>query len=118
MSSMWNSISSGTTPGVKRIEAAYSRAGATSHHTPGSASKLGSQDQMPAHGAHQGVGSAQFADGIADQRTQVNIILPFQLVSFFVFVFSPLLTDVVQPSMVGKVFDNLLNGTDHTGGKK
>jgi len=34
------------TPGVKNIQAAYSRAGATNHHTPGAASKLGSQEQF------------------------------------------------------------------------
>jgi hypothetical protein len=33
------------TPGVKSIQAAYSRAGATDHHTPGAASKLGSEEQ-------------------------------------------------------------------------
>jgi hypothetical protein len=34
------------TPGVKNIRAAYSRAGATNYHTPGAASKLGSQEQQ------------------------------------------------------------------------
>jgi len=60
------------TPGVKNIEAAYSRAGASNHHTPGSASKLGSQDQQGAS-AHQGVGSQRFADEISDQRSEVKV---------------------------------------------
>lgn len=38
------------TPGVKNVQAAYSRAGGTNHHTPGSASKLGSQEQ---HGRNE-----------------------------------------------------------------
>jgi len=62
------------TPGVKNIEAAYSRAGATNHHTPGSASKLGSQDQEGAS-EHQGVGSSKFSDGIGDQRAEVGVVL-------------------------------------------
>ena len=33
------------TPGVKNIQAAYVRAGATHNHTPGHASTLGSQEQ-------------------------------------------------------------------------
>jgi hypothetical protein len=33
------------TPGVKNIQAAYIRAGATHDHTPGSAGRLGSQEQ-------------------------------------------------------------------------
>lgn len=61
---------SGKTPGVRNIEAAYSRAGASNHHTPGSATKLGSQDQVGASEA-QGVGSQKFADGISDQRQEV-----------------------------------------------
>jgi len=59
------------TPGVRNIEAAYSRAGASNHHTPGSASKLGSQDQQGAS-AYQGVGSQRFADGISNQRSEVR----------------------------------------------
>jgi len=62
------------TPGVKNIEAAYSRAGATNHHTPGSASKLGSQDQEGAS-EHQGVGSSKFSDAIGDQRAEVGAVL-------------------------------------------
>jgi hypothetical protein len=38
------------TPGVKNTQAAYSRAGATNHHTPGAALKLGSQEQ---HGRNE-----------------------------------------------------------------
>ncbi|TVY86782.1 hypothetical protein LAWI1_G003290 [Lachnellula willkommii] len=76
---------SGKTPGVKNIEAAYSRAGASNHHTPGSASKLGSQEQAGAS-AQQGVGSKKFKDEISDQRQ--------------------------EPSVVGKMFNNLMNGTD------
>jgi len=78
---------SGKTAGVKGIEAAYSRAGATAHHTPGSASYLGSQNQKGASEA-QGVGSQKFADGISDQRQ--------------------------EPSAVGKLFNNMINGTDST----
>ncbi|EKD19304.1 uncharacterized protein L3040_009255 [Drepanopeziza brunnea f. sp. 'multigermtubi'] len=78
------------TPGVKNIEAAYSRAGATNHHTPGVASKLGSQAQESGagNGEHQGVGSQKFQDGISDQRQ--------------------------EPSTIGKVFNNMINGTDRT----
>ncbi|KAI9053645.1 hypothetical protein LZ554_002599 [Drepanopeziza brunnea f. sp. 'monogermtubi'] len=78
------------TPGVKNIEAAYSRAGATNHHTPGVASKLGSQSQESgaANGEHQGVGSQKFRDGISDQRQ--------------------------EPSAIGKMFNHMINGTDHT----
>lgn len=61
---------SGKTPGVRNIEAAYSRAGASNHHTPGSATKLGSQEQFGANEG-QGVGSQRFADGISDQRQEV-----------------------------------------------
>jgi hypothetical protein len=57
--------------GVENIEKAYSRAGASNHHTPGSASRLGSQDQDGAVHEHQGVGSAKFADDISDQRSEV-----------------------------------------------
>jgi len=78
---------SGRTQGVKNIEAAYSRAGATNHHTPGYASKLGSQDQTGGSEA-RGVGSKHFADNISDQRA--------------------------EPSAVGKMFNNIINGTDNT----
>jgi len=72
---------------VQGIEAAFSRAGATNNHTPGYASKLGSQDQ-PTGDEHQGVGSSKFADGISDQRA--------------------------EPTAIGKMFNNLINGTDKT----
>ncbi|TVY25004.1 hypothetical protein LHYA1_G005146, partial [Lachnellula hyalina] len=88
-SSNLGDLISGTTPGVKSIEAAYSRAGASVHHTPGSASKLGSQEQADASAsAHQGVGSAKFKDSISDQRQ--------------------------EPSVVGKMVNNLMNGTGST----
>jgi hypothetical protein len=58
--------------GVANIEKAYSRAGASNHHTPGSASKLGSQDQGGNVHEHQGVGSAKFAEGFSDQRREVG----------------------------------------------
>jgi hypothetical protein len=61
---------SGKTPAVRNIEKAYSRAGASNHHTPGAATKLGSQDQTETS-EHQGVGSAKFAEGISDQRAEV-----------------------------------------------
>jgi hypothetical protein len=64
-------IMSGKTWGVQNIENAYSRAGASNHHTPGSASALGSQNQQGAVHEHQGVGSAKFAEGISDQRSEV-----------------------------------------------
>ena len=57
--------------GVQNIEKAYSRAGASNHHTPGSASKLGSQDQGGNVHEHQGVGSDKFAAGVSDQRSEV-----------------------------------------------
>ena len=69
-SSILGSLLSGKTPAVANIEAAYSRAGATNNHTPGSASKLGSQGQKGA-GEHQGVGSAKFSEKISDQRQEV-----------------------------------------------
>lgn len=59
------------TPGVKNIEAAYSRAGATNHHTPGSASQLGNQSQVGANEG-KGVGSQHFTDKISDQRQEVG----------------------------------------------
>lgn len=62
---------SGKTQGVKNIEMAYTRAGASNNQTPGSASKLGSQDQE-CGSAHQGVGSSNFSDNISDQRTEVS----------------------------------------------
>ncbi|KAF7893097.1 uncharacterized protein EAF02_000635 [Botrytis sinoallii] len=74
------------TPGVQNIEAAYSRAGASNNHTPGYASTLGSQSQKPGSEMAQGVGSEKFSEGISDQR--------------------------VEPSAVGKLFNNLINGTD------
>jgi hypothetical protein len=58
--------------GVQNIEKAYSRAGASNHQTPGCASRLGSQDQAGGGHAHQGVGSAKFADSISDQRREVG----------------------------------------------
>ncbi|PBP22627.1 hypothetical protein BUE80_DR006633 [Diplocarpon rosae] len=54
------------TPGVKNIEAAYTRAGAASNHTPGAASTLGSQEQ--------GVGSSKVSEGSSDQRQEPSII--------------------------------------------
>lgn len=68
--SVLGGLLSGKTPGVRNIEAAYSRAGASNHHTPGSATKLGSQDQVGTSEA-QGVGSQKFADEISDQRREV-----------------------------------------------
>ncbi|KAL2064916.1 hypothetical protein VTL71DRAFT_4056 [Oculimacula yallundae] len=79
---------SGKTPGVKNIEAAYSRAGASNHHTPGAATSLGSQDQTPRTQDVQGVGSAKFKDAISDQRQ--------------------------EPTIIGKMFNNMINGTDQT----
>jgi hypothetical protein len=58
--------------GVQNIEKAYSRAGACNHQTPGSASRLGSQDQGGNVHEHQGVGSAKFAEGFSDQRRDVG----------------------------------------------
>jgi len=78
-------ILSGKTWGVQNVEAAYSRAGASNHHTPGYASKLGSQEQ-PTDG--QGVGSDNFKGKFSDQRQ--------------------------EPSVIGKVFNNMINGTDST----
>ncbi len=77
-SSFLGDLLSGKTQGVKNIEAAYSRAGASKHHTPGYASKLGSQQQQP-HGSdqEQGLGSKSFKEGFQDQRTEVcNASLP------------------------------------------
>lgn len=60
--------------GVENIEKAYSRAGASNHHTPGSASQLGSQNQGGDVHEHQGVGSVKFAEGISDQRQEVGCL--------------------------------------------
>lgn len=60
----------GKTPAVKGVEAAYSRAGANNNHTPGYASKLGSQDQTGGS-ADAGVGSSSFADNLGDQKQEV-----------------------------------------------
>ncbi|CZT47405.1 uncharacterized protein RSE6_07961 [Rhynchosporium secalis] len=79
---------SGKTPGVKNIEAAYSRAGASNHHTPGAATRLGSQDQASGAQEAQGVGSEKFKDGFSDQRQ--------------------------EPTAIGKMFNNMINGTDKT----
>jgi hypothetical protein len=68
--SFLSNLLSGKTPAVRNIEKAYSRAGASNHHTPGAATKLGSQDQT-GKSEHQGVGSAKFAEGISDQRAEV-----------------------------------------------
>jgi hypothetical protein len=64
----------GKTPGVRGIEKAYSRAGAGNNHTPGLASKLGSQEQM-SKSEGQGVGSNKFKEGISDQRREVCRLL-------------------------------------------
>ncbi|KAH7364420.1 hypothetical protein BKA65DRAFT_546301 [Rhexocercosporidium sp. MPI-PUGE-AT-0058] len=86
--SFLSDLVSGKTPGVKNIEAAYSRAGASNHHTPGAATRLGSQDQTPGAQSHQGVGSEKFREGISEQRQ--------------------------EPSIIGKMFNNIMNGTDRT----
>ena len=66
-----SNLLAGKTQGVRNIEAAYSRAGASNDQTPGSASRLGSQQQEGGSG-HQGVGSSKFADDISDQRKEVS----------------------------------------------
>lgn len=70
-STFLGNLLSGKTPAVANIEAAYSRAGATNHHTPGHASALGSQSQDSVSSG-QGVGSEKFRDGIQDQREEVS----------------------------------------------
>lgn len=62
----------GKTPGVSNIEAAYTRAGASNHNTPGYASKLGSQEQNSGGTKNQGVGTDKFAESISDQRREVG----------------------------------------------
>jgi len=86
---LFASIANIKTPGVKNIEAAYSRAGGANNHLPGSATKLGSQDQKGNTAEEQGVGSQKFTDGFSDQRRE-------------------------EPSVVGKMFNNMINGTDKT----
>lgn len=44
---------SGKTSGVQGIEAAYNRAGASDHHTPGYAGQLGSKGSTPTSGGSQ-----------------------------------------------------------------
>jgi len=87
-SSLSDLLPSFKTPGVNNIEAAYSRAGASKTHTPGAASQLGSQDQKGGSAEQQGVGSEKFREGVSDQRA--------------------------EPSAVGKMFNNLINGTDQS----
>ena len=70
--SFLSNLVSGKTPGVRNIEAAYSRAGASNNHTPGVASQLGSQDQKSGATEHQGVGSDKFRERISDQRQEVR----------------------------------------------
>jgi len=77
------SFISSKTPGVKNIEAAYRRGGASSNHTPGHGSALKEGEEQ-----QQGVGSKKFEREIGDQRQ--------------------------EPSMIGKMFNNMINGTDHT----
>lgn len=82
---MLGNLLSGKTPGVSNIEAAYSRAGATANHTPGSATKLGSQEQHGADQEAQGVGSDNFKERISDQRQEVCFFLSINA-SYSVFV--------------------------------
>lgn len=60
---------SGKTWGVQNIEAAYSRAGGATNHTPGYASKLGSQEQP------KGVDSKTSSDAVTSQKEEVGPIL-------------------------------------------
>lgn len=64
-------LSNFKTTGVKNIEAAYTRAGATNNHTPGHASQLGSQDQTTGAKHEQGIGSQSFSNGFSDQKAEV-----------------------------------------------
>lgn len=64
-------VSNMKTPGVKNIEAAWSRAGASNNHTPAAATKLGSQDQLGASES-AGLGSKEFSAKIGDQRSEVS----------------------------------------------
>lgn len=68
--SFLGSLLDGKTPAVKNMEAAWSRAGAGNNHTPGHASKLGSQDQPQG-----GIAGKEFQENISDQRTEVSDVL-------------------------------------------
>ena len=70
--SFLGNLLSGKTPAVKNMEAAWTRAGAGNNHTPGHASKLGSQEQPEKNG--NGVGSKEFQDKIGDQRVEVSFL--------------------------------------------
>lgn len=72
--SFLGSLLSGKTPAVKNMEAAWTRAGAGNNHTPGSASKLGSQEQP--ENKSSGVGGKDFKDNISDQRVEVGFLFP------------------------------------------
>merc|ERR1711939_901622 len=109
--SFLSNLVSGKTPAVKNIEAAYSRAGATNNHTPGAASQLGSQDQKSGASEHQGVGSAKFKEGISDQRQEVRA--SFSADVCFLMRIS-VADGMLQPSIIGKMFNNVMNGTDST----
>ncbi|PQE19977.1 hypothetical protein CJF31_00006547 [Rutstroemia sp. NJR-2017a BVV2] len=65
---------SGTTIGVQNIEAAYARAGASAHHTPGAASKLGTQNQQ---GVNEGKGVSNPKNGADGKPQEVSSMLPF-----------------------------------------
>ncbi|PQE20849.1 hypothetical protein CJF30_00002161 [Rutstroemia sp. NJR-2017a BBW] len=65
---------SGSTIGVQNIEAAYSRAGASAHHTPGAASKLGTQNQQ---GVNEGKGVSNPKNGADGRPQEVSSILSF-----------------------------------------
>jgi hypothetical protein len=64
---------SGTTFGVQNIEAAYSRAGGSAHHTPGAATKLGSMNQQ---GVNEGKGVSNPKNGADGKPQEVSSILP------------------------------------------
>jgi len=79
-------MSFGNTGGVKGIEQAYSRAGGSTHHTPGAATKLGSQEQ---DGANE-------KNGFRSGKSMA--VAPPES----------------EPSMLGKLANKMLNGTDES----
>jgi len=70
------------TGGTKVVDEAFTKAGGSTHHTPGAASKLGSQEQ---DGANEGHGLSGKAMRTADPND--------------------------EPSLIGKMANQLMNGS-------
>ncbi|MCJ1376662.1 hypothetical protein MMC20_007906 [Loxospora ochrophaea] len=66
-----------STPGVQNIEDRWSSGGGSKHHTPGSATRRGSSEDVQGNTEkHQGVGSESFNEHIGGQKPEVSIRTP------------------------------------------